>query len=85
MEATNSPKPSRRRARKADGKYQGDNPDTVTNEAWEPINLDQAVGKTDVKYAVKQKVDATSAASSGKYAKKGKVNPTFGKVTSTLN
>ena len=76
-------KPARRRARKPDGKYQGDNPNTSVNEAWEPVEVDTAIGKKTVDYSVKQKVETTSQDSSGKYGKKSKVRPTFGKVTST--
>ena len=79
-------KPARRRARKPDGKFQGNDPSTPTNEAWEPIPLEREVGKKDVKYGVKQKVSGTSKDTAGKYGKKPQVkNPTFGKVYSVSN
>ena len=83
---TNSnPAPKRRRARKPDGKYQGDNPATPgLNEAWEPTGIEEALPKKN-SYAVKQKVSGTSQDTAGKYSKKAKVNPTFGKVHTTYN
>ena len=75
-------KPTRRRARKPDGTYQGNNPATETNEAWEPVEIQDSVGEKKVDYSVKQKVDGTSNASAGKYSKKPKVRPTFGNVYS---
>ena len=78
-----NPTPKRRRARKADGKYLGDNPATPHNEAYEPTPIENALSSNEVSYGVKQKVDGTSNPSAGKYAKKGKVRPTFGNVTST--
>ena len=73
----------RRRARKADGSYKGDNPETKLNEAWEPTPIEDALSDNSVSYGVKQKVGGTSKPSAGKYGKKGKVRPTFGNVTST--
>ena len=79
-----NPTPSkRRRARKADGKYQGDNPATPHNEAYEALPIEDALSTNEVTYGVKQKVDGSSKPTAGKYAKKGKVRPTFGNVTST--
>ena len=78
-----NPTPKRRRARKADGKFQGDNPATPHNEAYEATPIENALSSNEVSYGVKQKVDGTSNPSAGKYAKKGKVRPTFGNVTST--
>lgn len=79
-----NPTPKRRRARKADGSFKGDNPTTPDlNEAWEPTPIEAALSDNSVSYAVKQKVDGTSKSSAGKYAKKDKVRPTFGNVTST--
>ena len=77
--------PKRRRARKADGQFKANNPETATNEAWEPVPVEEGLPKTDGKYSVKQKVGGTSDASAGKYSKKDKVRPTFGKVYSTYN
>ena len=75
-------KPARRRARKADGKYRGDDPTTSVNEAWEPVEVEQAVGEKTVDYSVRQKVSAPSEPTAGKYSPKSKVRPTFGNVTS---
>ena len=76
----------RRRARKADGKFKGDNPATPDlNEAWEPTEVETVVGeKTAGKYGVRQKV-ITSGTSAGKYSNKKSqaVRPTFGTVKST--
>lgn len=80
---TNNPRPARRRARKPDGKFQGDNPTTPElNEAWEPTDVAEVVKEKEVKYEVKSKVSGTSNDTAGKYGKKGKVvKPTFGNVT----
>ena len=79
-------KPSRRRARKSDGTYKGDNPATPgLNEAWEPTPIEREVGEKTVDYSVKPKVSGTSNPTAGKYGKKGKVRPTFGNVTTTFN
>ena len=76
--------PKRRRSRKPNGAFKGDNPSTPDlNEAWEPTSIDRALSDNSVSYGVKQKVDGASKPSAGKYAKKGKVRPTFGNVTST--
>ncbi len=81
---SNNQPPKRRRARKADGSFKGDNPATPDlNEAWEPTELAEVVSPKEVGYSVRQKVDGTSNATAGKYAKKGKVQPTFGNVTTT--
>ena len=83
---SNQQKPQRRRARKADGKFKGDNPDTPNvNEAWEPTELAESVGEKEVDYTVKAKVEGTSKPSAGKYQKKGKVRPTFGNITTTYH
>ena len=76
-------KPARRRARRPDGKYRADDPTTAVNEAWEPGEVEQAVGEKTVDYSVKQKVDGTSQPTAGKYSKTKKVRPTFGNVTSS--
>lgn len=73
----------RRRARKPNGAYKGDNPETTRNEAWEPIELDEEVSSGVVGYSVKTKVEGTSKPTAGKYGKKPKIRPTFGTVTST--
>ena len=81
------PTPKRRRARKPDGQFKGDNPATPDlNEAWEPTDIEAALPKKS-SYEVKQKVEGTSDASAGKYSKKEKIRPrgTFGNVTTTYN
>lgn len=79
------PTPKRRRARKADGSFQADNPKTVTNEAWESVPLEEGLSTNEVSYGVKKKVEKTSKSTAGKYDKKGKIRPTFGNVTSTTH
>jgi len=81
-----TPAPKRRRARKPDGQYKADNPDTVTNEAWLPVEaVDALVDKPVGKYDVKPRIIGTSDDTAGKYSKKPKVRPTFGGVTTTFN
>ena len=82
MTEANPKKPStrRRRARKPDGTFQGNDPTTPVNEAWEPVEVTEALPKKK-DYGVKPKVSPKSSA--GKYSKKPEVRPTFGKVTST--
>lgn len=81
---SNKQKPLRKRARKPDGSFKGDNPATPgLNEAWEPVEIIESVKEKEVKYSVRQKVAGTSNPTAGKYAKKSKVQPTFGKVTTT--
>ena len=76
------PQPKRRRrARKPDGQFQGDNPTTPANEAWEPIEVIDQVSEKTVKYEITTKVDGTSKSTAGKYSKQSKVRPTFGSVT----
>jgi hypothetical protein len=77
-----SPKP-RQRARKGDGKFRGDNPETKgLNEAWVPTEVEAALPK-EKDYSVKPKVEGTSGSSAGKYSKRPKTRPTFGSVTTT--
>jgi hypothetical protein len=79
---SNSPqKPQRKRARKPSGKFEGG---SELNQAWEPTEMIEAVKEKEVKYTVKQKVDGTSDPTAGKYAKKGKVRPSFGNITTTF-
>lgn len=73
----------RRRARKPNGSFKADNPQTPHNEAYEPIPIEDTLTSNNVSYGVKQKVGGTSKSSAGKYEKKSKVRPTFGNVTST--
>ena len=79
--------PKRRRARKPDGKFQGNNPATETNEAWEPVPVeDSLVAKNQNKYEVRPKVAGISANTAGKYAKKSKVSkPGVGNTRTTYN
>ena len=82
MEPKSNP-PKRRRARKADGQFKGDNPSTPDiNEAWEPVEVEASLPKKQ-DYSIKPKVEGPSNPSGGKYSKKPAVRPTFGKVTST--
>jgi len=55
------------------------------NEAWEPTGIEAALPKSEGKYTVKPKVSGTSQDSAGKYGKKSKVRPTFGKAHTTYN
>lgn len=77
-----TPRPARRRARKPDGTFQGDNPTTPElNEAWEPVDVARAVKPKTATYGVKDRINGTSEPTAGKYGKKEKVRPTFGKVS----
>jgi hypothetical protein len=81
-----NPTPKRRRARKPDGSFKGDNPTTPNlNEAWEPTPIERVITDKSVDYSVKQQVSGPSASTAGKYSKKETVRPTFGKVTTTFN
>lgn len=78
-----TPKPQqRRRARKPDGQFKGNNPETSVNEAWEPVAIESDLPK-EIDYSVKQKISKPSGDTAGKYSPKPKVRPTFGSVTST--
>ena len=86
MDNNNKPQPRRRRARKSDGTFQGDNPATPgLNEAWEPTDVAEVVKEKEVKYTINQKVTGTSEPTAGKYSKKQKIRPTFGNVTTTFH
>ena len=75
--------PKRQRARKSDGKFKGDNPETPElNEAWVPTDVTAALPK-EKDYSITKKIEGPSSPTAGKYGKKPKVRPTFGKVTST--
>lgn len=75
---------NRRRARKPDGQFKGDNPATPgLNQAWEATDLAEAVGEKTVNYEVVKKIDTTSSPTAGKYSKKDLIRPTFGNVTTT--
>lgn len=87
MDSNNSKpqKPQRKRARKPDGSFQGDNPSTPgLNEAWEPTDVAEVVKEKEVKYSVQSKISGTSMPTAGKYASKGKVRPSFGNITTTF-
>ena len=82
-EPTPKPRPARRRARKPDGQFKGDNPSTPeVNEAWEPTEVEATLPKKKLpKYTPKPKVSATSTA--GKYGVKAKVRPGLGGTHTT--
>ena len=42
----------RRRARKPNGEFQGDNPDTKLNQAWEPTPIEPALTDKTVNYGI---------------------------------
>jgi hypothetical protein len=77
--------PKRRRARKPDGSFKGDNPSTPgLNEAWEPTPIEAALPKE--KYATKDMISSVSTNSAGKYSSKSKVTkPGLGKITTTYS
>ena len=82
-----SPLPKRKRARKPNGYFKGDNPNTPDlNEAWEPTDLEAALPKKQLpKYTPKEKISGTSTNTAGKYSGKEKVTrPGFGKITTTF-
>lgn len=86
MTSPQKPRPARRRARKPDGSFKGDNPSTPDlNEAWESTDIAEGVSEKTVKYEVTSKVDGTSQSTAGKYSKPEKIRPTFGKITTTLH
>ncbi len=72
----------RRRARTPKGQFDGSN---QLNGAWEPTEIAEVVKEKEVKYEVKTKIDGSSNSTAGKYSKKSKVRPTFGKVTTTFH
>nr|AKH48869.1 primase/helicase [uncultured marine virus] len=78
-----SPQPKRRRARKPDGSFKGDNPSTPDlNEAWEPTPIEAVLPKE--KYAKKDMISTTSSNSAGKYGSSSKVTkPGLGKISTT--
>ena len=79
------PRPARRRARKPDGKFQGDNPNTPANEAWEAVPVEAALPKKKAT-TVKPKVTGISSDSAGKYGKKpGVTRPGINKVSTTFH
>ena len=68
--------PKRRRARNTNGTF---------DKGVEPVAIEREVSDKTVDYTVRQKVSGTSEPTAGKYAKKGKVHPTFGNVYTTYN
>lgn len=78
---TNKPPTKRRRSRHPDGKYKGNDPTTDVNEAWEPVEAEEAVPKK-IDHTITTKVDGISNNTAGKYAKKPLIKtPTFGHVS----
>ena len=84
MDSNPTPKP-RKRARKPDGKFQGDNPATPgLNEAWEPTDIAPALPKKSALQG--PKVSGITQDSAGKYSKKPKVSrPGIGKAHTKYN
>jgi hypothetical protein len=84
-DSNNSPKPQRKRARKPDGSFKGDNPATPgLNEAWEPTPIESVLPKK--KYAPLPKVGGISNNTAGKYGSKGKVTkPGINNITTTYS
>lgn len=81
---TEPKKPTRRRARKPDGKFQGDDPNTPRNEAWEPSPIEAGLPKKSYT-TVKPKVDRLSQDTAGKYRKKpGVTRPGFKNISTTF-
>ena len=79
------PRPARRRARKPDGKFQGDNPNTPVNEAWEAVPVEEALPKKK-STTVKPKVSGISNDSAGKYSKRpGVTRPGLSNITTTFH
>ena len=86
--SNNNPAPKRRRARKPDGSFKGDNPTTPgLNEAWEPTEIEASLPKQTLsKYAPKEKITGATANTAGKYSTKPKVTkPGLGKITTTYS
>ena len=81
----NKPAPKRRRARKPNGTFQGDNPATPElNEAWEPTEVAPALPKKS--YIQAPKVGGLSDSTAGKYGKKPRVTrPGIGKAHTKYN
>lgn len=79
-----SNKPQRRRARKTNGTYKGDDPNTSVNEAFDPSEIESGLEKK-IDYSIKTKVDSISSASAGKYEKKEKIRPSFNGISTTYH
>ena len=74
----------RRRARKPDGKFQGDDPSTPRNEAWEAAPIEEGLPKKS-NTTVKPKVSGLSNDTAGKYGKKqGVKRPGFNNISTTF-
>ncbi len=52
----NPKKPVRRRAKNPDGTFKANNPETPQNEAWEPVDIQEDLPKSENKYAQKPKI-----------------------------
>ena len=79
MSEQQNPKPAqprRKRARNTDGTF---------DKGLEPVAIEREVSEKTVDYSVRTRVDGTSEPTAGKYGKKAKVRPTFGKVTTTYH
>ena len=79
MSEQQNPKPAqprRKRARNTDGTF---------DKGLEPVAIEREVSEKTVDYSVRTRVDGTSKPTAGKYEKKAKVRPTFGKVTTTYH
>lgn len=72
----NKAQPKRRRARNTDGTF---------DKGLEPVAIEREVSEKTVDYTVRQKVGGTSNPTAGKYGKKPKTRPTFGKVTTNYH
>ena len=84
---SNKPSPSnsqikRKRARQSDGKFEGG---AELNLHVESTDIAESLSSSEVDYSVRQKIDGPSSPTAGKYGKKPKVRPTFGKITTTYN
>ena len=79
------PRPARRRARKPDGKFQGDDPSTPANEAWEAVPVEAALPKKKAT-TVKPKVSGISNDTAGKYSKRPAVTrPGLSNISTTFH
>lgn len=80
-------KPSRRRARTSQGKFIGNNPETETNEAWEPTDISREVGEKTVDITIKQRIKGPTGVkdAAGKYSEGKKVTSPSGSVTTTFH
>mgnify|MGYP003115004173 CR=1 FL=1 len=79
------PRPARRRARKPDGKFQGDDPSTPRNEAWEAAPIEEGLPKKKAT-TVAPKVKTTTTSTAGKYGKRAPITrPGANNITTTYH